>query len=118
QSDKGWRTIGGVNSARLARFREYLETRPAGSLKSLISDDKRLRDPRTALDAYAEAWALNYYLIRQQPKKYVAYLQMLSGKKQLLWDDPNTRLQEFQAVFGDNLEQMDADFVRQIQKLR
>ena len=93
QSAKGWRTIGAVNDSRLDRFREYLRTRPADSLKSLIADDKRIRDTRTALDAYAEAWALNYYLIHQHPKQYVAYLQMLSDKKQLLWDDPATRLQ-------------------------
>ncbi len=117
-NDKGWRTIGAVNGSRLVRFRDYLASRPAASLKSLISDDKRLRDPRQALDAYAEAWALTYYLIRQHPKQYVAYLHLLSQKKQLLWDDPNTRLEEFQSAFRDNLGQLDADFVRQMQKLR
>jgi hypothetical protein len=117
-TDKGWRTIGAVNGSRLERFREYLNTRPQGSLKSLIADDKRFRDTRNALDAYAEAWALNYYLIRQHPKQYVAYLKMLAEKKQLLWDDPAARIKEFQAAFGDNLGQLDADFVRQIQKLR
>jgi hypothetical protein len=117
-TDKGWRTIGAVNGSRLERFREYLNARPQGSLKSLIADDKRFRDTRNALDAYAEAWALNYYLIRQHPKQYVAYLKMLSEKKQLLWDDPEERTKEFQAAFGDNLGQLDADFVRQIQKLR
>ncbi len=55
-SAKGWRTIGDVNRVRLDRFREYLGRRPAHSLLSLISDDKRFRDPRQALDAYAEAW--------------------------------------------------------------
>lgn len=118
QNAKGWRTINAVNSSRLVRFREYLARRTADSLKSLIVDDKRLRDARTALDAYAEAWALNYYLIHQHPKQYLAYLQMLSEKKQFFWDDPQTRLDEFQSAFGDNLGQLDADFVRQMQKLR
>ncbi len=118
QNAKGWRTIGAVNESRLVRFREYLAHRPADSLKSLICDDKRLRDARTALDAYAEAWALNYYLIHQHPKQYLAYLQMLAQKKQFFWDDPAARLKEFQAAFGDNLGQLDADFVRQMQKLR
>ncbi len=118
RSPKGWRTIGAVNGNRLARFREYLAVRPAASLKSLVCDDKRIRDTRSALDAYAEAWALNYYLIHHHPKEYVAYLQMLSQKEPLLWDDPEARLQEFQAAFGDNLGQLDADFLRQMQKLR
>ncbi len=118
KSSKGWRTIGAVNTMRLDRFREYLGQRPSGSLKSLVVDDKRIRDTRVALDAYAEAWALNYFLLRQHPMQYLAYLQMLSAKKALIWDDPDTRLREFQEAFGENLGQLDADFVRQIQKLR
>lgn len=117
-SAKGWRTIGAVNTNRLDRFREYLPERPAGSLKSLIVDDKRVRDTRQALDAYAEAWALNYYLIRHHPREYVAYLQMLAEKKPLVWDEPQERLKEFQEAFGDNLGQLDADFMRQMQKVR
>jgi hypothetical protein len=117
-SSKGWKTIGALNVDRLERFREYLAHRPPDSLKSLISDDKRMRDTDTALDAYAEAWALNYYLIRHRPKQYTAYLQMLSEKKQLVWDDPETRIKEFQAAFGENLGQLDADFLRQMQKAR
>jgi hypothetical protein len=117
-NDKGWRTIGAVNTNRLDQFRTYLASRPSASLRSLISDDKRLREPRGALDAYAESWALTYYLLRQHPKQYIAYLQALSEKKQLLWDDPAARLRDFQAAFGDNLGQLDADFLRQVQRLR
>ena len=117
-SAKGWRTIGAVNTNRLARFREYLPGRPAASLKSLVADDKRIRDTRSALDGYAEAWALNYFLIHHYPKQYVAYLQMLSQKKPLLWDEPEARLKEFQEAFGDNLGQLDAEFLRQMQKVR
>jgi hypothetical protein len=117
-SKKGWSTIGAVNDSRLERFRQYLPKRPATSLKSLIVDDKRIRDTRQALDAYAEAWALNYYLITRHPREYVAYLQMLAQKPQLVWDDPETRLAEFQAAFGENLGQLEADFLRQTQKLR
>ena len=106
-----------MNNSRLERFRQYLPQRPATSLKTLISDDKRMRDSRSALDAYAEAWALNYYLIHHHPKQYLAYLQMLGEKAQLLWDDPQTRLQDFQAAFGENLGQLDADFLRQLQKV-
>ena len=117
-SSKGWRTVGAVNTSRLAQFRQYLAKRPASSLKSLIVDDARLRDARTALDAYAEAWALNYYLLQKHPREYVVYLQALAEKKPMLWDDPETRLREFQAAFGEDLSRLDADFLRQTQKLR
>ena len=118
QSARGWRTIGALNEARLAQFRQYLRTRPHSSLKSLIADDKRIRDTRTALDAYAEAWALNYFLLHHYPRQYVEYLKMLSEKPQLVWDEPETRIADFQKAFGANLGQLDDEFVRYVQKLK
>ncbi len=117
QNSKGWDGIGAINRPRLERFREYLKHRPADSLSTLISDDDRLRNSDTALDAYAEAWALNYYLIRNHTKEYVAYLKLLSKKRQLLWDEPAERRKEFQAAFGD-LGKLDADFLRIIERLK
>jgi hypothetical protein len=117
-SARGWRTIGAVNPARLTAFRQYQTRRGPGSLESLISDDRRLRDSKQALDAYAEAWALTWFLMRQRPKQYEAWLKMLSEKKQLLWDKPETRLQEFKRFFGDDLGQLDAEFIRAMNKLR
>jgi hypothetical protein len=111
-SAKGWRNIGAVNRPRLAQFRAYLRTRPADSLVTLLEDDKRLSDTQTAPDAYAEAWALTYFLIRMYPEKYVQYLRRLSQKKPLLYDDPQTRLAEFKQVFGEDLKSLDAEFVR------
>ncbi|HQU45938.1 MAG: hypothetical protein B7Z73_04390 [Planctomycetia bacterium 21-64-5] len=117
-NSKGWRTIGSVNQVRLAGFREYLaRPRPADSLATLVSSDERLRDPKQSGDAYAEAWALNYFLIRQRPKQYLAYVKTLSEKKQLIWDDADSRLREFTQAFGD-LKQLDAEFVRQMAKVR
>jgi hypothetical protein len=117
-SSKGWRNIGAINPVRLAAWRQYLPRRPAGSLESLLTDDKRFRDPKQALDAYAEAWGLNYFLIRQRSKQYDAYLKMLSAKSPLIWDKPETRLKEFKEAFGDDLAQLDAEFVRYMNRLR
>lgn len=118
QSAKGWRNIGSVNRSRLDRFREYLPARGGDSLKTLIADDKRIRDPRTALDAYAEAWALNYYLLRQKPREYVAYLKKLTEKPPMFYDNTETRLQEFRNAFGEDMPRFDADFVRSLQKVK
>ena len=82
----------------------------------MIADDARFRDTTKALDAYAEAWALNYFLIHQRPKQYRAYLQTLAAKKQLLWDDPEARIAEFTAAFG-NLTTLDAEFQKYMAKL-
>jgi hypothetical protein len=114
----GSSAVGTVNRTRLARFNEYLRQRPKDSLVTLIRDDKRLRDTKQGLDAYAEAWALTYFLLKQHPKQYIAYLKTLSAKEPMRWDDPETRLREFQQAFGDDLPKLDAEMVRYMLRLR
>lgn len=117
-SVKGWSTIGAVNRPRLARFLEYLPKRPADSLSTLIRDDKRFRDTSLAQDAYAEAWALTYYLLRHRPKQYLAYLKVLSAKQPARADPPEVRLRQFREAFGDDLEKLDAELKRYVLRLR
>ena len=108
---KGWRPHRAPNMNRLEQFGKYLS--PAPQRVAQVADCRRQADARRriAVDAYAEALGpLTYYLIRHRPKQYLAYLQMLADKKPLLWDDPQARLKEFQAAFGDNLGQLDTDF--------
>src|SRR5262249_47151910 len=64
ESTKGWRNIGSVNRYNLVNFRNYLPRREPGSLEKLLSDDKRFRDPMAGSDAYAEAWALTYFMLQ------------------------------------------------------
>lgn len=111
---RGWRKIGSVNRMRLVQFRAFARNRPQDSLKTLISSDKRLKNPKQADDAYAEAWAINYHLIRSRKKDYTKYLKMLSKKTPLIKDDPETRLKEFRQVFGHDLESLDKKMLRHI----
>ena len=107
----GWKGIGTVNGVRLEQFQDYLARRPADSLQTLVASDKRLHEVKQGLDAYAEAWALTYFLIKQHPKEYIAYLRMLSKKKPLANDSPEVRLKEFQAAFG-SIKKLDTDLLR------
>jgi hypothetical protein len=116
-SSKGWRNVGSVNRSRLAQFRQYLGHRPADSLSTLVSGDKRFRDTSQAVDAYAEAWALTYFLARQKPKQYVEYLQIQAAKKPCVDTAPAERIAEFERVFGE-LRRLDAEFVRQMAKVQ
>lgn len=113
----GWSGIGAINRVRLEQFQKYLSRRPADSLSTLITADKRLHDLKQISDAYAEAWALTYFLIKQHPKEYIAYLRMLSKKKPLLRDSPETRLNEFQQAFGD-IKKLDTEFLRYMGRVR
>lgn len=118
RSSKGWRNIGSVNRVRLNEFRRYHRTRPQNSLITLISDDERFRSKRTAPDAYAEAWALNYFLIRKHPREYLLYTKLMAKKKRLLYDSPEERRQQFQEAFGEDLERLDREFLRYIRSIR
>jgi hypothetical protein len=111
---KGWAGIGAVNRARLAQFQQFLQQRPANSLKTLIGSNDRLLDVKQAVDAYAESWALTYYLIHKHPKQYIAYLKVLARKKPLEVDDSATRVAEFEEQFGP-LARLDGDFVNYMQ---
>jgi hypothetical protein len=115
---KGWRTIGEVNPYRLAAFRDYLPRRGGRSLESLILEDGRFRDPKQAGDAYAEAWALNYYLLQKHTKAYRSYLAAMSKKLPLVADTPEERLREFKLAFGLDLREFDEDFVRYMERLK
>jgi Protein of unknown function (DUF1570) len=59
-----WRNIGRVNQVNLARWQRYVVQRPQESLMTLLADDTRYRNPASASDAYAEGWALTYFLIK------------------------------------------------------
>ena len=119
RSRSGWRTVGKVNLPRLARFSDFVHRRrQAGSLKSLIRSDRRLRDGKSAADAYAEAWALNYFLLRTRRKQFSAYLKTISAKPLLRWDTPEMRQSDFEAAFGDDWEQLDRAFLKYLGRVR
>ncbi len=118
KSTKGWRGIGGVNPPRLRGFRRYAPARPARSLKTLIADDRRFRNPASATDAYSEGWALTYFLIRRYPKQYSQYLKTLADKEPLVWDTPEQRIKDFQAAFGQDLGKLDAQFLKYLRSTK
>jgi len=118
-SKSGWKTVGQVNDLRQRQFLEALaKRRPAGALRRLLESDQRFTDPEQSGDAYAEAWALTYFLAKTRPREYVAYLRRLGEKPRLVWDEPRERVQLFSETFGDNLDQFDSEFVRYVRRLK
>lgn len=117
KSAQGWRTIGAVHYGRLSDFQRYLPGRPAASLKSLVVEDARFRDARGAVSAYAEAWAMNHFLMQRHTKEYIAYLKLVAEKPPAITQTPEERLKEFTTAFGD-LDTLDAEFLRHTQSLR
>ena len=118
RSKRGWQVPGLIFQQRLIAFRRYLQYRPADSLKSLIISDSRLRDAQTATDGYAEAWALNHFLLNRRSTEYVEYIKHMSAKQALMEDSPAQRLKEFQQFLGDDLVKLDKDFIAYMRKLK
>lgn len=114
----GWRGIGRVNSVKLNDFRLYARNRPGDSLATLLSDDSRFRNNATARDAYAEAWALTYYLLKTRKKSYIQYLRALSEDKPLVERNRRERIDMFERIFEVDLATLDRDFINYMGKVR
>jgi len=106
----GWKGVGRVNNVNLARFRKYQQNRPQDSLITLLSDDSRFRNASTAPDAYSEAWAMTYFLIRTKRKEYFQYMRELSACKPLVERDRRERIEMFQRIFDTELATLDRQF--------
>lgn len=113
-----WNRIGEVNKPRLDLFRKrHFGNSPVRvDLESLIRSDELLRNKDTALDAYADCWALTFYLIRTHRDQFFQYLKGLAKKPALDQDTPEQRLADFRAVFGE-IDQLEEDFVRYMRNL-
>lgn len=117
-SSSGWKTIGARNDLRLGQFREYqAKGRPANSLATLVRSNDRFTEPENMPAAYAEAWALSSFLLRTRKAEYVRYLKTIAAKPLLIWDEPDQRLAEFEAQFGD-LAALDVEFLKYIRRMK
>ncbi len=69
-----------INRDRLAQFRQYLaHGRKPGSLLALVESDRLFQENPNV--AYAESWALAYYLSETQPRNYNAYLAQTAARE-------------------------------------
>lgn len=115
---RGWKGVGRVNTINLARFRKYQQSRPQDSLITLLSDDSRFRNEATAQDAYAEAWAMTYFLIRTKRKEYFRYITELSECKPLVQRDRRERIEMFQRIFDTDLPTLDRQFLLYLSRVQ
>lgn len=117
-SSRGWRSIGKIHPVHLKTFQRSLRTRDDDPLITLLTDDARFRDPKTSGRAYADAWALNYYLLRVRCEDYVRYLEALGDQQPLVELTMPQRVAQFRQFFGDDLEQLSRDWQRYMSEVR
>ena len=118
RNPRTWRSIGSVNQVNLRRWYQYFPNRPAESLATLLADDMRYRNATEASAAYAEGWALTYFLIKTKRKEYVAYLRLLSEGKYLAEKTKRQRIEDFVDCFGMTLEETNRAFVKYMRSVR
>ena len=114
-SDRGWKGIGNVNTTRLERF---LANQRAGTLEQIVLGDEPFRRPDEALDAYARAWALTFFLTQTRKAAFVGYLRTISRKEPLTDDSEEERLDDFKTAFGASPSDLEEPLLRYMTRLR
>ena len=105
-----------INQGRLDDFRYYLKNnRPDNVLVSLVASDQLFRTSPSF--AYAEAWTLSFFLCETRPQQYSRYLARVASRKAFSDYSAKERVTDFMAVFGSDLELLDAQLRRFVEEI-
>ncbi len=102
---------GRVNRRRLADFRAAVlpQHRPE-LLEALVGGDELFQTATVA--AYAEAWALSFYLCETRPAAFARYLARTARRDPFGRYERTQRLADFQAIFGADWRMLEAQMLR------
>ncbi len=99
-----------INRGRFGQFQLLRPRHRPEWLRQMIAGDDFFR--RDAARAYAEAWALTFYLTEREPQKYARYLAATARRPPLAEPAAAERLAEFTAVFGGDWQMLEARLLR------
>ncbi|HEY2840039.1 MAG TPA: DUF1570 domain-containing protein [Pirellulales bacterium] len=100
-----------INRDRLNYFQKRIAAgQKPERLQELVSSDRLFSSEPLA--AYAEAWALSFYLVENEPRKYCDYLALTARRPAFRQYSPTERLADFTSVFGDNFRMHEARMLR------
>lgn len=106
-----------INPERSAWFHNYRKNRrPEKYLKSFIASDEPFA--KATLDAYAEAWALTFFLVETRRREYGAYIKTISARKPLREYPPEERIDDFESAFSKDWTHLETAFLRYIDALK
>lgn len=92
-------------------FQKFVEDgRPESYLESFIRTDDAFRTQMG--NAYAQAWALSFWLIETRPREYAAFLQKMASPEVTRQLTADLRVRAFKESFGENLILLDAEMLR------
>lgn len=106
-----------LNSGWHYGFNKFVkEGRPEGYLETFIRDDKPFS--KEMGNAYAQAWALSFWLIETRPRQYASFLQKMATPEVTRQLTPELRVRLFKEAFGDNLILLDAEMLRYYARIK
>jgi hypothetical protein len=104
-----------INREQLANFRKYVGVDQRGHLAKFVSTDEPfLQD---TIPAYAQAWALTFFLVETMPRQYLQYLRRTAAQDPFSTYSATDRLNDFREIFGENLPVLESHFVRYVRGL-
>lgn len=105
-----------INHNRLLWFVNYSQKRRKNdSLRSFVREDQLFQS--STFDAYAEAWALTFFLVETQPARYARYLKKISQRDPLKAYSAEARERDFKEAFKTNLKTLEVDYLKFIDRL-
>jgi hypothetical protein len=105
-----------INRSRYLWFQNYLNSRrQPHSLKNFVASDDLYSS--ATLDAYAEGWALTFFLAETRHGSYGRYLKTLVSRNPLLVYTEQERVADFRKSFGD-LKSLEAEYVRFFENMK
>lgn len=100
-----------ANAGWLRGFQRFVSTgRPENYLEEFIRTDRAFQSSMSS--AYAQAWALSFWLIETRPREYGRFLRRMAADDvaKSLTDD--LRVEIFRETFGSNLVMLDREMLR------
>ncbi|MEX2288033.1 MAG: DUF1570 domain-containing protein [Planctomycetaceae bacterium] len=105
-----------INRERFVWFGNFDKTRrKPKTLANFVSSDELFNT--APLDAYSQAWALTFFLIETRSAEYSRYMKVLRNHDPMKPYTPNERLSDFKHAFGNELDLLDAQLQRFIERL-
>lgn len=106
-----------VNPGRLADFRRFAgSNRSSEWIQALATSDRAFT--QDAAVAYAQSWALTFYLSEKEPAGYSKYLAITAARPAFRSYTATDRIADFTRAFGDNWKMLDARVRRFLAEIR
>ena len=111
ESQRGGQSIKRANAGWLYGFRKFAETnRPKYYLEEFIRSDRPFETNMS--NAYAQAWALSFWLIETRPREYGQFLRRMADDEVARTLTPDRRVEIFKESFGQELHMLDVEMLR------